>query len=201
MSIKNLSLADSEKQVSLYVKDITLDADGSLTSAGDLTLTAPSGSDAKVYNDTTEILRVDTTGADVRSGGLYIAGSAAIDSSKNFIPALTSGAASTNVSIDGDGKLTDQSVSLLKYKKKVVDLDEVIETKKIYDLVPRKFVWKKDNTDSMGFIAEEVEKLFPQSYICAYDKEGKLKGVRYELLAVLALQACKDLNERLKELE
>ncbi len=92
------------------------------------------------------------------------------------------------VVIDSDGQLGTVSSSL-KYKENVKDLSG---SNIIYQLRPVEFNLKKHpNTKSIGLIAEEVEKIYPE--MCIY-QDGELLTVDYSRLTVLLLAEVQNLK-------
>jgi len=103
------------------------------------------------------------------------------------------GAGSFECNIDTNFVLTDASVSMRAKKHDILDLEDTINLDKYYDLRPVSFSWNEDMApetacESIGFIAEEVNDIYPQYYLSAYNMEtGKLKGVHYNKLNVLTI--------------
>jgi hypothetical protein len=95
----------------------------------------------------------------------------------------TTSAESANVYVDSTGKFF-RSTSSEQFKKNIRDLE--IDTSKIFELLPKSFEMKEDNSTHFGLIAEEVSKTIPE--LASYDKEGIPNGVQYQLLSVLLLE-------------
>jgi hypothetical protein len=91
-------------------------------------------------------------------------------------------------------------------KKDVAAMEPVLE--RVLKLRPVRYRWKRNDVDGSGFIAQEVEALFPDLV-----KEGsphpevgrRMKSIAYDrfgMLAIAALQEMKkEFDERLAELE
>jgi len=95
---------------------------------------------------------------------------------------------------DANGMLICQPSSL-KYKTNIKDLD--FDINKFLSLTPRSFDWKITTAPftpaekgSVGFIAEEVDKKFPD--LVRY-KDNQPEGVKYEILPVYLFKVVKDL--------
>ena len=58
---------------------------------------------------------------------------------------------------------------------------------------------KKDNTDHVGLISQEVEEVLPEAVF--QDKDTGYKAIAYGNLASIFIEALKDINKRLKKLE
>ena len=78
-----------------------------------------------------------------------------------------------------------------------------VATEKLYDLNPVSFDWSEKSDfkgKSFGYIAEEVEKLFPE--LVRYDPEKNTPdSLDYHKLSVLLVEEIKNLHNRIKELE
>jgi hypothetical protein len=123
--------------------------------------------------------------------------------------------AGTDVELD-DGYLRYNSSSR-RYKENIVDL--VIDSSKIYDLVPKSFKMKdwerptktadgeidfdtmetKIGLTTFGLIAEEVHEVLPELVI--YNKDNEPDSVRYKTIAVLLIEEMKKLRARIEVLE
>jgi hypothetical protein len=55
------------------------------------------------------------------------------------------------------------------------------------------FDWKHDNQHEIGFIAEEVEKVFPNGIF--RDAEGRVQGIRIGAMLALIVEAIKELSD------
>lgn len=78
--------------------------------------------------------------------------------------------------------------SLRSTKKDIQDLKLGLDT--VLKLRPVSFTWKNNNTEDLGFIAEEVEKVDP---LMAEYSKGKLSGVKYSSLTSLLTKAIQEL--------
>ena len=76
--------------------------------------------------------------------------------------------------------------SFFKIKKITNPLERIIQLEGV------SFNWKKDNQESIGLIAQDVEKVFPE--IVSTNKEG-LKTVAYGNLIAPLIEAFKAKNE------
>jgi type II secretory pathway pseudopilin PulG len=64
---------------------------------------------------------------------------------------------------------------------------------KILELRGVRYRWRKDGTDGIGLIAQEVEKVYPE--LVATNKSNGFKAVRYESLMGPVIEAIKDLYQ------
>jgi len=92
--------------------------------------------------------------------------------------------------------------SSIRWKENVLDIDENLDTSKIYKLRPVTFTpsqFISDNNDidilNIGLIAEEVNEIYP--ILVPKDDMGRPSSVRYSLLGVLILAEMKKLRQEL----
>ena len=99
-----------------------------------------------------------------------------------------------------------QKKSDISLKENISELHGILD--KTMQLIPVKFSWKCNKTNDIGFIAQDVEKVFPElvSTIKDYQgNKGEIKGLPYSHFGVIAIAAIKEMkelfDERLKLLE
>lgn len=95
-----------------------------------------------------------------------------------------------------------QDSSSIRYKRNVRDLSTVVSSEGVYNLRP--VVYQSQNTDFgdneyVGFIAEEVDKIFPQ--VVVKNSSGQADAIKYDRLVVFLVQEMKKMNDRIIELE
>ncbi|MCP3099523.1 tail fiber domain-containing protein [Myxococcus sp. K15C18031901] len=105
---------------------------------------------------------------------------------------------------DGQGFFGSSDVSL---KTNVESLDGILP--RVMALAPRTFEWKATGTRNLGFVAQEVEPLFPE--LVGESKQGVsedspgIKGLNYSLFGVLAIAAIQEMkqqyDQRIEKLE
>jgi hypothetical protein len=108
-----------------------------------------------------------------------------------------------NFSSSGGGCLYPVSSSM-RWKTDIKNIQENIDTSKLYNLRPVTFNAiqgreEKAKGIDLGLIAEEVNELFP--ILAPKDRFGQPASVRYSLLSVLNLAEMKKLKQRLDEIE
>ncbi len=103
-------------------------------------------------------------------------------------------AVNCSLNADANGQIIC-TVSSLRYKTNIRDLD--FDINKFLALNPRSFDWNTSTINftpgekgSIGFIAEEVNEIFPE--LVRY-KDGQLEGIKYEILPVYLFKVVKDL--------
>ena len=79
-----------------------------------------------------------------------------------------------------------KDISEIKY-----GLDEIL------NLLPRSYAYKVDDSESMGFIAQEIEKVMPE---LVSGEEGE-KGVAYGLLTAVLVKAVQEQQSEIDELK
>jgi len=93
-------------------------------------------------------------------------------------------------------------VSSRRFKEQITDMGDA--SSKLFELRPVNFFYKPQYEDGShllqyGLIAEEVAKVYPE--MVAYDKDGQILTVRYEMLAPMLLNEARKQNARILKLE
>jgi hypothetical protein len=103
--------------------------------------------------------------------------------------------ASGNLSVSGIVTATNfVSTSDENLKDKIQTIDNALE--KLSSIRGVSFEWKKDHTQSMGVIAQEVEKVFPSLVMTS-----EFKTVNYDGIIGVLIEAIKELQQRVDKLE
>jgi hypothetical protein len=107
-------------------------------------------------------------------------------------------AGSSNMTFNGTtltvAALTESSA--LKYKTDIVELTGVLE--KLIKLRGVYFTNKKEGSRQIGFIADEVNKEFPE---LVQFKDGEVESLHYPRITAILVQAIKELVFRIEKLE
>jgi len=105
--------------------------------------------------------------------------------------------------VDGQGKF-GRNTSSIRYKGAVEDADVNVDG--VLALRPRTYIRRDEDGNlpenaprEFGMIAEEVDELLPD--IVIRDSEGRVDGLRYDLLSVALVSTVQSLHERLQKLE
>jgi hypothetical protein len=142
---------------------------------------APPGNSNSIYigsmgsgSDASGTIRIGTQGT--QTGGTYIAG----------ISGATA-ASGTEVYVTSSGQL-GTVLSSGRFKEQITDMGD--SSSKLLDLRPVNFFYKSEYDDGShllqyGLIAEEVAKVYPE--MVAYDHDGRILTVKYQLLAPMLL--------------
>ena len=102
---------------------------------------------------------------------------------------------------DGDVYAFSTTVSSDENLKKDITIVSDAVTK-VEALKGVTFKWKKNDADSAGIIAQDVEKVLPEVVKTVNDTEGnEFKAVNYAGLTSILIEAIKDLSARIKVLE
>lgn len=144
------------------------------------------GSNAGVIGDTNTI-RIGKQGSGTAQQNLcYIAG----------VRGVTTNTSAIAVLVGTDGQFGTVSSSR-KVKENIRPLD--IDTDKLYKLQPVSFNYKNREYQSIGLIAEDVQKILPQ--LVVRDENNDIESVAYHDLPVLLLNEIKKLKTRIEQLE
>jgi hypothetical protein len=87
-------------------------------------------------------------------------------------------------------------------KENIVPLHGMLD--KVMRLAPVGFQWRNSKSASLGFVAQDVEQIFPELVSSVSLEDKALKGLPYPLFGVLAIAALQELaaglNQRIEEL-
>jgi hypothetical protein len=92
----------------------------------------------------------------------------------------------------GTGRFT----SIIETSERELKEDITSQTSQLDNIMklnPIDFSWRDNNKKSKGFIADEVEKVYPE--LVAKDEEGKASGIEYSKMVSVLTQGIKELNE------
>jgi hypothetical protein len=169
--------------------------------------TAESGYETVIGRYDTSYIPVNKTGWDI-SDRLFVIGNGTSDTSRSdALVVLKSGNVGINTSspdyrlhVDGTAYATGAAGELSdrRYKKNIENL-KIDALKVVKKLNPVTFQWKEPKDKGMegiqlGFIAQEVEEVFPE-VILTQDNKEKTKGLKYTALIALLTKAIKELIE------
>jgi hypothetical protein len=86
--------------------------------------------------------------------------------------------------------------SARKYKECILPLSTQLEN--IKALSPVQFTWKDGGREDYGFIAEDVEKVFPK--LVSYEEDGEISGVQYSKITSVLVKALQEQQAQIEEL-
>ncbi len=118
-----------------------------------------------------------------------------------FIPYIKTVSGATYVSITSSGELVKEPPSSIIYKKNVQTLH--IDFEKFLNLRPVTFDYIQGDKGNIGFIAEEVAKLFPELVIFTKlnDSPKIPANIKYDKFVTLAVAAVQKLSDKIIKLE
>jgi len=105
------------------------------------------------------------------------------------------------VFVNSNGQL-GASTSSRRFKEQITDMGD--SSSKLFQLRPVNFFYKPEYDDGShllqyGLIAEEVAKVYPE--MVAYDNDGQILSVRYQMLAPMLLNEVQKQNAQIRSLE
>jgi hypothetical protein len=156
---------------------------------------APVGNSNSIYlgssgttSDASGTIQIGTQGT--QTGGTYIAGVSGA-SVPSGVP----------VYVNSNGQL-GTVLSSRRFKDQIADMGD--SSSKLLQLRPVTYFYKPEYDDGShllqyGLIAEEVAKVYPE--MVAYDNDGRILTVKYQLLAPMLLNEVQKQNETIRQLE
>lgn len=109
---------------------------------------------------------------------------------------IGSGTVAANLSVTSDGTLTTATSDERK-KTNIKPLE--IDIEDINKLNPVMFNWIENNKEDIGFIAQEVEKIYP--HIVFTNPSDLFKGINYTLFTPIIIKYIQDLKKRIEKVE
>lgn len=106
-----------------------------------------------------------------------------------------SGSLKTTGNVTVGGTLTE--VSTRELKDSIILLSDQLPN--VERLEPVSFVWKGTQEEDIGFIAEDVEEIYP--VLVTKSVDGKVEGLHYTKLTSILVKAVQELSDRVKALE
>lgn len=101
--------------------------------------------------------------------------------------------------LNGNTITSTGNVTAYSDRRTKADLKEISESlEKLKTLTAYEYLMITSNEESMGFLADEVEKVFPSA---VFEDENGIKKVAYLQLIAPIVNALKEIDERLKKLE
>ena len=190
---------------------LTISADGYLTGVGGLGVrikNAGGETGVRLLGDTIKTPQIECTNFHEGSTttDMYIGTAAFIVKGDTFLKSRVSTATRFPVAVrDSDDNLVvSASISSIRYKEKVEDLD--IDYKKILEIEPVSFHYKQEflaegdpSNKQYGFIAEQVDSLGLQELV-EYDKENRPDSIKYDNMPIYLLKVCQEQDKLIDSL-
>ena len=107
------------------------------------------------------------------------------------------GTATPSTELHVVGTITE--TSMREMKTNISNLENILPS--VLQMQGVKFDWKDEEKakDNYGFIAEDVEKIFPN--LITYDVKGKPEGIQYTKMTAVLLEAIKEQQIQIDELK
>jgi hypothetical protein len=108
--------------------------------------------------------------------------------------------ATVSLYVNSSGVLTTTS-SDVRLKENITTIENALD--KVTSLRGVNFSWKEDENSNMvlGFIAQEVEEVEPKLVFTNENTEEKIKGVHYDMVGPLLVEAVKELDQKTSFIE
>ncbi|NEZ61146.1 tail fiber domain-containing protein [Adonisia turfae] len=81
----------------------------------------------------------------------------------------------------------------LALKKDITGLKGILD--KVIQLKPVHFRWRNSNNQDIGFIAQDIEEIFPEFVSSVNCNNQKIKGIAYSSFSVLAISAIQEMKQ------
>lgn len=91
-----------------------------------------------------------------------------------------------------------QQTSDIRFKNNIITLNKNEHLDKLQKLIPKSYNFQNNSKTTFGFIAQEVEKIYPN--LVDTDSEG-IKSLNYSQLIPLLLLQSNDLERKIEELK
>ncbi|NCQ70615.1 MAG: tail fiber domain-containing protein [Microcystis aeruginosa W13-13] len=82
----------------------------------------------------------------------------------------------------------------ISLKKDISSMNNILD--KVIQLNPVHFTWKDSNLSNIGFIAQEVQQIFPELVSSVNRNGDNLKGLSYDSFGVIAIAAIKEMKSK-----
>ena len=107
------------------------------------------------------------------------------------------GTATPSTELHVVGTITE--TSMREMKTNISNMENILPS--VLQMQGVKFDWKDEEKakDNYGFIAEDVEKIFPN--LITYDAKGKPEGIQYTKMTAVLLEAIKEQQAQIEELQ
>jgi len=168
--VSNTIFADIKNNsfgINTTTPETTLEVDGTSTLAGKVAINSTS----PTFTSSTKLSVDGSISANISGGG----------------------GTNNNLCFNSSGVIVQCNSSKI-YKKNINALDLGQNT--LLKLKPKTFEWKTTGEKSLGFLAQDVEKV--DKRLATYDSNGDVAGVKYEEITSLLTKAIKERNKVLK---
>lgn len=189
-------------------KVVTADANADVTWGDNDKALFGTGSDLKIYHDGSHsyieenstgdlIIKASNMRLQSSTGEYYLSNNADgsvglyYDNSPKIVTAPS------GITVYGTASATDfDTTSDVAFKTDIVTIGNPLE--KVMSLRGVNFSWKENNKPAMGVVAQEVEEVIPE---IVNTREDGSKGVSYQSMVGLLIEAIKDLKKEIDDLK
>jgi hypothetical protein len=139
--------------------------------------------------------------AGISGNGAIVIGTPGIQTTASIAGISGTAVSGVNVVVNSGGQL-GVATSSRRFKEQITDMGDT--SNKLFQLRPVNFFYKPEYDDGShllqyGLIAEEVEKIYPE--MVAYDSDGKIMTVKYQMLAPMLLNEVQKQNAEIRNLD
>ena len=151
----------------------------------------------KTLSGSYEILNGDLS---LNSGNIELTGSLLQSGSDSyFLGNVGIETTTPGYTLDVNGSFRATSItetSAQRFKENIKPLDSQLD--KINQMNPVSFDWKDDNRPDIGFIAEDIEKVYPE--LVSY-QENQIEGIQYTKFTAVLVKALQEQQKQIDELK
>jgi hypothetical protein len=117
---------------------------------------------------------------------------------------IAAGAGNSTLKYNTSTGLMSYDTSARAFKKDIVDLEYGLDA--VLKMSSKKYKWKLNETEDLGFIADEMYKIIPEVVFLANNninqtglEDNEPMGINYDRLVPVLVKAIQELNERLNK--
>lgn len=162
-------------------------------------MTGSSGVNTERARFTTTALLVNTTSALDSSAKFQVNGNV-------YLSNQPSGAGTGTLKYNAATGLVSYDASSRIYKKDIIELKYGLDS--ILKMQPKKYKWKSNDAEDLGFIADEMYNIIPEIVFLANNKinqtelkDGEPLGINYDRLGAILVKGIQELKAELDEIK
>ena len=155
----------------------------------------------------TERMRITSSGSVCINSSSPLDASAKLNVSGNvYLGATASGAGNSTLKYNTSTGLVSFDTSARIFKKDIIDLEYGLES--VLKMQPKKYKWKSNDNEDLGFIADEMYQIIPEVVYLADNKinktelqDGEPMGINYDRLVPILVKSIQELQAKIVTLE